>query len=240
MVGPTDIAAFDNPSGQLLFPDIPVEAYASVFDFGCGCGRIARQLIQARPQPDRYVGIDLNPALIRWCQDQLRPHAPMFEFFHHDVFDPEFNPGDKPHVAPFPVETGAFRLVIAWSVFTHLLQKQAVYYLSEVARILHPDGIFLSTWFLFDKRYFPMMQESQNALFINDIEPNNAVIFDRSWVRDVAAAAGLRIVMQMPPTIRGYQWTLHMVHVHSDRPEVVNPPDDNAPFGIMRPPAHIG
>ena len=50
LVGPTDEAAFDNPDGRLLYAFLPVEAYESVFDFGCGCGRVARQLVQQHPR----------------------------------------------------------------------------------------------------------------------------------------------------------------------------------------------
>ena len=38
-----------------------------------------------------------------------------------------------------------------------------------------------------------MMQDFQNALYINDVDPTNAVIFDRDWVRREAGAAGLTI-----------------------------------------------
>ena len=41
-VGPTDTADFDNPSGTPIYAEfgIPLENYETVFDFGCGCGRL--------------------------------------------------------------------------------------------------------------------------------------------------------------------------------------------------------
>src|SRR4051794_40460890 len=75
-VGPTDPAAFDNPTRQPVFPGFPDFAYESVFDFGCGCGRLARQMIQQQPRPQRYLGVDLNLPLIEWCQQNLSPRAP--------------------------------------------------------------------------------------------------------------------------------------------------------------------
>jgi hypothetical protein len=90
-----------------------------VFDFGCGCGRIARQLMQQSPRPQRYVGIDLHRGMIEWCRENLAPHAPGFEFQHHDVFNPGLNPGTDmrpPRTRPFPVGDRAFTLVNAWSV----------------------------------------------------------------------------------------------------------------------------
>lgn len=229
-VGPTDPAAFDNPTGEPIFPRLPAAAYDSVFDFGCGCGRLARQLIQQTPRPRSYLGVDLHLPLVEWAQENLAPHAEGFEFGHHDVrYDP-WNPGaDKPDTAPFPTADGSRSLVIAWSVFTHLLQAHAEYYFEEVARVLAPGGVFFSTWFLFDKQLFPMMQEFQNALFINDVDPANAVIFDREWLVATAAANGLVITAADPPEVRGFQWRITM-----ERPgpgvESVDLPADEAPI----------
>jgi len=56
LVGPTDEALFDNPNGDLHFPDLSPEAYESVVDFGCGCGRVARRLMLQKPAPKRTSG----------------------------------------------------------------------------------------------------------------------------------------------------------------------------------------
>ena len=45
--------------------------------------------------------------------------------------------------------------------------------------MLRDGGIAVTTFFLFDKAGFPMMQEFQNAPYINLDDPTNAVIFDR-------------------------------------------------------------
>jgi SAM-dependent methyltransferase len=234
LVGPTDAAAFDNPNAELVYPYLPPEAFAEVFDFGCGCGRIARQFLQQFPRPRRYVGIDLHLGMIKWCSENLTPVDRRFAFEHHDVFSLSFNPGtDKSRVRPFPVEDRAFTLVNAWSVFTHLLEDTAEYYLQECARILKPDGVLNSTWFTFDKRDFPMMQEFQNAIFINDIDPTNAVIFDREWLRRAASKAGLSIISITPPAVRGFAWIVLMAPQRAGLVEVQFPVD-NASVGIVR------
>jgi len=230
-VGPTDPAAFDNPSGHPIFPQFPAEAYDSVFDFGCGCGRLARQLIQQQPRPRSYLGIDLHRQLIEWCNGNLAPRASGFEFGHHDVRYPGvWNPGeDKPETAPFPVSDSSRTLVIAHSVFTHLIQAHAEYYLEEAARILAPSGVFISTWFLFEKLLFPMMQEFQNALYINEVNPTNAVIFDRGWLLDAVRRNGLVITAVEPPAVRGFQWQITMMATE-DGVEAVDLPLDEAPI----------
>jgi SAM-dependent methyltransferase len=190
-------------------------------------------MIQQRPTPERYVGIDPHPGMVAWCRRNLAPAASTFEFQHHDVYDYQLNPGfGKPRMAPFPVEDQAFSLVEAWAVFPHLSEEQATYYLREVARILAPGGVFHSTWFLFDKRDgFPMLHERQNALYASDAEPTAAVIFDRAWVRRMAAQSGLVIYRVWPvlPAPRGFQWHVLMAAAGSGRDAAAWPSDDRPP-----------
>lgn len=229
-VGPTDPAAFDNPTGRPIFESVPIEAYDSVFDFGCGCGRLARQLIQQTPRPRSYLGVDLHLPLVEWAQDNLASHAEGFRFAHHDVRYDAWNPGDdKPDTAPLPTDDGSRSLVIAFSVFTHLIQAHAEYYLREVARILAPEGAFYSTWFLFDKRLFPMMQDFQDALYINELNPANAVIFDRDWLLRTTAANGLALTAAEQPEVRGFQWHLTMRRATA-MVQTVELPFDEAPL----------
>jgi SAM-dependent methyltransferase len=229
LVGPTEREHFDNPSGDLIYPYLEEDVYRRVFDFGCGCGRVARQLLQQRVQPERYLGVDLHRDMVQWCRANIAPRAERFEFEHHDVHNVGFNPRARSRMASLPASDRSFTMVNAWSVFTHLIQDQAEFYLREVARILEPHGAFHATWFFMDKRYFPMMQEFQNALYINTGDPSNAVIFDREWVCRTAADAGLVPVLVKPPAVRGYAWIVVMKH----RREGVTPaefPPDEAPF----------
>jgi SAM-dependent methyltransferase len=235
LVGHNDLTHFDNPSGSLVLRGVPAEAYDAVFDFGCGCGRLARQLIQQRPQPRAYLGIDVHRGMIQWCQRNLAPHATGFRFDHHDVFNRSFNPQGPHDMADFPVEARSVSLVSAWSVFTHLAEAHTRHYLAEVERVLREDGYFHSTWFLFDKGGFPMMQDFQNALYINDVDPTNAVIFDRGWLLATVASLGLKVVAATPPKRRGYQWVLLMTRRSHPRPDIALPEDEAAP-GLARPP----
>jgi SAM-dependent methyltransferase len=238
LVGGHPVELFDNPHGGLIHHGIPAAAFDSVLDVGCGCGRLARQLIQQDPQPREYVGVDLHRGMIAWCQANLAPHAEQFRFEHHDVYNLGLNPvEDSPLVQPLPDAPSGdgYSLVQAMSVYTHMLEEQAVHYMRETRRVLRPDGIALSTWFLFDKVFFPMMQDFQNALFINHVDLTNAVIFDREWLRRTAAEADLVIYEIEPPKVRGFQWRILMT---PPRPGVVEAewPEDAAPIGRIPPP----
>ena len=185
LVGPREAEAFEQPEGVPVFPTLRrEEQYEFVLDFGCGRGRVARKLaLAAAPMPKRYVGFDLHAGMINWANKNLAPQLPGFKFIHSDVFNAGFNPGPSlPHTARFPAEDNSVSLLVAFSVFTHLTQSQAEVYLEEVRRVLRPDGVMLASFFLFEKANFPMMQDFQNALYINDSDPTNAVVFDREWL----------------------------------------------------------
>lgn len=234
LIGQTDPRMFDNPAGTPIFPDIPTEVWRSYLDFGCGCGRSARRLRQQDPRPERYVGIDLHAGMVRWCQDNLAGDG--FEFHHHDVFAAGLNPDPRrPWVLPFPVADESVSMIEATSVFTHLIEAAAEHYLDEVARVLTPDGLLVSTFFLFDKAGFPFMQDSQNTLYINETDPTNATIFDRAWLLAGLEARGLELARAARPGIRGFHWQLYIGRVGQGRTPVELPEDD-APYGRQPPP----
>ncbi|MGO9322610.1 MAG: class I SAM-dependent methyltransferase [Solirubrobacteraceae bacterium] len=236
LVGITDAEAFDRTGGDPLFPDLDSRNYRCVVDFGCGCGRIARQLARQPERPQRYVGVDLHRGMIKWCDENLAPRLPGFTFHHHDVYNPSFNPDPAlPRTAPIPIEAGQATLAIAWSVFTHLAQSQVEWYLQEIRRILADDGVAVTTWFLFDKSGFPMMQDFQNALYINEDDITNAVIFDMNWVLGVIRSHGLVVRAATPPEVRGFQWVLRLAPARPGE-ESIELPRDEAPIGRMPPP----
>ena len=172
-VGPTEDSSYENPD-LVVYPDFPPERYESVFDFGCGCGRVARQLILQRPRPKRYVGIDLHPELIAWCQANLEPAAPGFSFRHHDVLDRLANAGEgKPDVLPFPAPDDSVTLFEALSIFTHIPQRHMPFYLGEAARVLAPGGEMNASFLLFEKADFAALafDPGRNALYIDDQDP---------------------------------------------------------------------
>ena len=237
LVGDPPLANWENPTGAPLYPEVPADSYERVLDFGCGCGRMARRLLQMRRPPSQYLGVDLHPGMVEWCRQNLAPAHPGFEFVYHAVYSAGLSPDPTlPAAAPLPAEAEAFTLIEATSVFTHLVEPQAEYYLDEVRRVIAPDGWFASSWFLFERNAFPMLQDFQNALYINELDLSNAVIFDRTWLVEALSRRGLIVAAAVPPRTRGYHWQLF---VTPERPgiERVELPRDSAPIGSHPPPA---
>jgi SAM-dependent methyltransferase len=202
--------------------------YRAVFDFGCGCGRIARQLLVQNPRPKRYLGIDIHSGMVKWCRNALSPLDPAFQFQHHDVWNLGIAPENKRQsTAPFPAGAREFSYVIAHSVFTHIYKEQTEFYLGEISRILAEDGIARTTWFLFDPLTFPMLFEHQVCLYVNEIDPTNAVIYDWAWMLRTVRSRGLKVVHTEPPTVRGHQWNVHLaLRTRENEPDAF--PEDRA------------
>lgn len=236
LVGNFEESAFENPTGARVFASVPDSSDDFILDFGCGCGRVARQLMQQTQPPARYLGVDLHKGMIRWCMENLATRNPAFDFKHQDVRNPGLNPRGRRSQVEFPAPDRSVSLLIATSVFTHLVESQAVFYLREVGRVLREGGVAVATFFLFDKAAFPMMQEFQNALYINLNDPTNAVIFDREWLKRATHEAGLRICRVRPPAIRGFHWHIDMERARADNAEHVVFPEDDAPVGRAPPP----
>jgi SAM-dependent methyltransferase len=118
---------------------------AQVLDIGCGCGRLAR-LFAVNPWVERYVGFDVVPESIEWCNRFVVPFTgPRFQFLHFDIHSEEYNRNGAIRAADFrfPAATGSTQLVVASSLFTHVLEDDARHYLAETRRVLAPDGVAL-------------------------------------------------------------------------------------------------
>lgn len=234
-VGPVEKEFWENPSGDLIFgAEVPDGSYASVFDFGCGCGRTARQMMQQLHAPSVYLGVDLNREAIAWCTDHLVPIWRNCQFQHLDVYNPNLNPNSHTSKVQFPTYQ-KYLLVNAHSVFTHITEEYLDHYLGECVRVLDSNGVFRATWFLFDKVGFPMMQEFQNCLYINPGDPTNATIYDYDFVQRKYAQHGLAISKIVSPVVRGFQWVLVASH-EANVTAKAQFPEDTAPTGVVRPP----
>lgn len=103
-------------------------AIGDVLEFGCGSGRLLRHWTPS--ERVRLHGTDYNPDLISWCE----------RHFTHGRF--AVNPLD----GPMPYPDTSFDFGYAWSVFTHLSEELGDHWISELARVLRPGGLLLTTF----------------------------------------------------------------------------------------------
>lgn len=183
---------------------------SQVLELGCGHGRTARGLLEYLRAPGRYAGLDVDRARIEDAQARIQSRYPNFQFTWADVFSAQYNPeGAQPAVAyRFPFDDQAFDAIYAASLFTHLLPAEARRYLEESRRVLRPGGRCLFSLFVLDHYRGPGTTVSPLYEFHHRLEegvsvrdaahPDDLVGYASAWLRDAAAAAGLRVDRILP------------------------------------------
>lgn len=101
---------------------------SAVLDFGCGCGRILRPVLDRRPAHAYTAGCDVDDQAIAWLARAYGERA--------EVLVNEFSP-------PLPFGEARFDLVYSVSIFTHLSKPSHEKWLAEMARVTRPGGLAL-------------------------------------------------------------------------------------------------
>lgn len=181
-----------------------------VLDVGCGAGRAAWGLAEYLAPEGRYCGFDTFPKGIEWCQENLSPRLPNFEFRTVDVFSGVYNPAASvtAEAFRFPYPDTSFDLVILVSVFTHMLPADMAGYLSEIARVLKAGGrMFATYYFMNDETRALVAKGPSNPNFTkrygnfwvaDPASKEDAVAFEESLVRAMLTQQGLRAVKLVP------------------------------------------
>lgn len=141
----------------------PIEPHHRVLEIGCGVGRDAIGLSRVLGPEGGYVGIDIIRPSIEWCQQNITPKFPNFEFRYLDIKSQIHNPGGSLEVqqVALPVETASVDRIILQSVFTHMFEDDIVHYLWEFRRILRPEGRVFASWFLLDEESLEMARSTE-------------------------------------------------------------------------------
>jgi ubiquinone/menaquinone biosynthesis C-methylase UbiE len=102
--------------------------YKTILDWGCGSGRVARHVVTDLDPGQRFRGFDIDAFAVEWANGRFGGH------FHQCSTAP-----------PLAVDTGSIDLVYAYSVLTHLADRDMKAWLAEMARVIQKDGVFLFT-----------------------------------------------------------------------------------------------
>jgi SAM-dependent methyltransferase len=100
---------------------VPLAPGQAVYEWGCGCGRVARHLI---PLGLDVHGSDVDPELVDWC----RQHIDAERYFVND-YEP-----------PTRLMAGSFDVSYCISVMTHITMEAADAWIRELARVTKPGG----------------------------------------------------------------------------------------------------
>jgi SAM-dependent methyltransferase len=102
----------------------PIPTWSDVLDWGCGCGRVIRQLMKFVPA-QKLNGCDIDSAAIAWDKENL----PGLRFARVDPYP------------PMEYADNSFDVIYGISVMTHLDEKTQMLWLGELKRIARPGGI---------------------------------------------------------------------------------------------------
>jgi SAM-dependent methyltransferase len=147
---------------QLIKPSRSVR----ILDIGSGIGRKTLPLTKYLNKHGSYFGIEIVKKGVDWCNKNITKRFPNFRFIHVDIYNGFYNPKGKvkPNKFHFPFPDNYFDVVIATSVFTHMLPKDVQNYHQEIGRILKKRGKSYLTYFLINKDTKKGLVENKETL----------------------------------------------------------------------------
>ncbi len=105
----------------------PLSDFRAVLDFGCGCGRLIRQV--KKRTAAQLSGSDYNGLLVNWCKE----HLPFAQFSKNEL------------APPLEMQDDSVDFIYARSVFTHLPLDLQLVWMKELGRVLKAGGCIYFT-----------------------------------------------------------------------------------------------
>lgn len=122
-----------------------------ILDIGCGTGLMGMASEPLLFEGGHYTGIDLIDNNVKYCKAHFDPKY--FNFILSEATNSAYNPGGIVKKTKWDLKDNTFDLVTALSVWTHLDEDDAVFYLKEVKRVLKPGGRAIITFFFLNELY---------------------------------------------------------------------------------------
>ncbi|MGA3207366.1 MAG: class I SAM-dependent methyltransferase [Syntrophales bacterium] len=106
----------------------PLRHAAKVLDFGCGTSRILRYFVEFLPGPQYYAS-EVFFENVKWGKYAF----PEVIYLHQNNFP------------PLVLSDASLEIIYAYSIFTHFEEKLHLEWLSELHRLLKPEGLLILT-----------------------------------------------------------------------------------------------
>ena len=158
----------------------------SVLDIGCGCGLMALQLRDYLDSDGTYTGVDIHGPSIKWCTNHIT--QPNFRFAQ--ISD-----------LKLPYEAQSFDVILLKSVFTHLRPEEVDHYLSQIARLLKPNGRCLASFFLLNDEQRALTQKNafqftfgdERWRYVYEHSPESASAYDETYILELLRKHNLEL-----------------------------------------------
>jgi ubiquinone/menaquinone biosynthesis C-methylase UbiE len=172
----------------------------NILDVGCGTGAMALPLMDYLTTGS-YVGFDIVPSWITWCQRHITSRNPRFHFELIDVYSKQYNSSGtlNAETLRFPYGGDSFDCVVLMSIFTHMRPAEIRNYIREVSRVMKEGAKSFITAFLINEESAEAIKKGRSAfsfkhkfgdcLVIDEMFPEAAIAVPEdqlvSWLADV-------------------------------------------------------
>lgn len=151
---------------ELLKNHLRLKPEDAVLDVGSGIGRTAVALTEYLTIKGRYEGFDVVEKGVRWCNTKIKKDFPNFNFIYVPLHNDLYNDSKvKAEKFKFPYPDNSFDKVFLFSVFTHMSVTEIANYLCEIKRVLKPEGLCLSTFFIYTTKNEEMIANNNHFMF---------------------------------------------------------------------------
>ena len=203
--GPGDFEKIGNEFFQYFRKWGNITPHSNILEIGCGMGRMALPFKNFLSEEGHFTGIDIVPEGIAWCREKIAPVDQRFDFVLADIRNDLYNPDGKTAAGQytFPFAGNSFDLIFLTSVFTHLLPSATERYISEISRLLKPDGRMIATFFLLDtesqklvrnkKSHFNFKAINAGYATISSDVPESNVAYEQDWLLSLLQQQGLSL-----------------------------------------------
>jgi SAM-dependent methyltransferase len=177
-----------------------------VWDVSCGYGNVEIAL-ENRSWRGHLIGTDIFKPCITWAQNNITRRNPGFTFYHADIYNVDYWPKGKQTseewLAAF--DERDFDLVMAKSLFTHMLPQEFELYLKNISSRLKSGGKAVFTFFLLNDQQrqlhkgnkcsmdFLSMDGDQRFRVQKLSAPTAAVGYEESYLRERFLANAIHI-----------------------------------------------
>ncbi len=185
----------------LIYQTISKKTGNYILDIGCGTGLLGISSDPFISENGKYTGIDVIKKDINYCKNHFNT-GNIHEFIHFDVHNETYAKTQSKDKKEWPIENELYDLVTALSVWTHLNQDDALFYLKEISRVLKKNGKAIITFFYLDDLYKKSIEQRDNKIGRYHSTSQQKWIFDNNaynsknwfypkWVKNPEDAIGI-------------------------------------------------
>ncbi|WP_242130717.1 class I SAM-dependent methyltransferase [Aestuariivivens marinum] len=186
---------------NLLKEEIDLLPSDNVLDIGSGVGRTAIALTEHLNNEGAYDGFDVVKKGVDWCNKGIGKDFSNFKFKYVPLFNDLYNTSKlKATEFEFPYADNNFDKVFSISLFTHLQLEEIQHYFHEISRVVKPNGMCFSTFFLYDSNdeeyianrdYFNFPHKREGFRLMNENVKSGNIAIHKDELKRMLKKAGL-------------------------------------------------